>query len=206
MSCSDDYSDDYSCSDSNCSTSKSASTSSSSGSYRTADARRYQRVSTDVYPAGVYNQLPAGAIPFPVQTVAVQQPVRRREQFNFRVPINPISQLVGSHFKRPNEVHVSIRRSGGIMSMQWEGFSGVLGGHGFRYVAANISFSGLPISAMEQFIKVEYRGITHLGFIRIDPYAEDVIQFHFSSNGDIISTPGDRIVVQGNAVQWNAAC
>lgn len=92
------------------------------------------------------------------------------------------------------------------MTMQWEGFSGVLGGDGFRYVAANISFSGLPIHAIEEFIRVEYRGIVHIGFIRIDPYAEDVIQFHFSSAGDITSRPGDRIVVFGKSISWIAGC
>lgn len=206
MSCSSDYSDDYSCSDSGCSDESSTCTPSESGSCVSVPARRYRRSAAEVYPPGRYSQLPVGAIPFPTQTVTVQQPTRRREQFNMWIPINPISQLVGSHFKRRNEVHVSIRRSGGIMSLQWEGFSGQIGGGGFRHVAANFSFSGLPISAVEQVIKVEYRGISHLGYVRIDAHAADVIQFHFSLNGDIVSSPGDRIVVPGSTVQWNAAC
>lgn len=205
MSCSDDYSDD--CSDSGCSTGSDTYTPSNSGSCNTVTARRHQRAPTTVYPPGFYSQLPVGAIPFPAQTVAVQQPVRRSaEQYNFRVPINPISQLVGSHFKRSNIVHMSIRRSGGIMTLQWEGFSGLLGGTGFRHVAANISFSGLPIHAIEELIRVEYRGLSRIGYIRIDPYADDVIQFHFTSNGDVTSAQGDRIVVPGSTVTWIAAC
>ena len=201
----EDYSDYSQCDDSagGC---NSQSGSGGRSNSSTEGGGRFRRIGGELrHPPGFYDRLPYGAIPYSHYPVSRSEG-RSQAGITLKIPINPISQLSGLWSKSQNVIHITVQRRNGVVTLQWEGFRGLIGGKGFRYVTANVSFKGLPIHPIEEFIKIEYRGIVRTGFIRIDPYAADVIQFHFSKDSDIISETGDSIVVAGRAITWITAC
>lgn len=159
---------------------------------------------------GIYTSLPPGAVQIPDFSMGYQQyqqcqpTTPAQSGLALTVPLNPVSNLQGHWSQSDNAIKVFVQRRGGVVTMQWETFSGLIGGRGLKYIVMNISFKGMPIAPIVETIAVEYRGVMRTGYLRIDPHIKDVIQFHYDLSDTILSEVGDKIVVHGKAVSWIA--
>lgn len=156
---------------------------------------------------GIYSSLPVGAIQIPnfaYPQQAVQATAPSQSGLSLSVPLNPISNLQGLWSQSDNAIKLFVQRRGGVVTMQWETFSGLIGAEGLKYIVMHVSFPGMPITPITESILVEYRGVIRHGFIRIDPYVKEVIQFHFDMTGNVLSSIRDKIVIYGKAISWIA--
>lgn len=179
--------------------------SSSMGSSSESRHRRVRQTQQQLQP-GIYANLPPGAISIPnysmMQPSSVTTPASNG--LVLTAPLNPVSNLQGDWSQSDNAIKIFVQRRGGVVTLQWETFSGIIGAEGLKHIVMNVSFSGMPIAPITELIAVEYRGVMRTGYVQINPYIKEVIQFHHELSDTILSRVGDRIVVYGKAISWVA--
>lgn len=193
---SDSYSNDYT-------------ESSSLGSSTESRHRRIRQIPQipQTLQPGIYANLPPGAIQIPNYSLAPQPmgvTAPAQNGLVLTAPLNPVSNLQGLWSQSDGAIKVFVQRRGGVVTMQWETFSGIIGAEGLKHIVMNLSFSGMPITPITELIAVEYRGVVKTGYVHINPYIKEVIQFHHDFTEQTLSKVGDRILVYGKAISWVA--
>jgi hypothetical protein len=151
--------------------------------------------------AGVYDELPPGAIIERVGNSNSNLPSHNHSDLSISVPANPVSELK-SVLGHINQVPIHLRRKNRVMTLTVTGFSGMYGGSGLNCINMNFSFLGLPYSSQTQLIAFKYKGIHRIGKIIIDPHCHDLIRIYHDYTESTPSELGAYFEVPGFTTSW----
>ena len=124
------------------------------------------------------------------------------EAVAFRAMVTPLSNLSTPSGSTGN-VSFLMRRKNKTITIQWESFSGQLGGSGVSSLVVAQSICNLPPTIMEFPVRIIYNSAPLITFVEINPLTPDNIRFYLALSSDGSSTKlGDTIIVPSSAVTW----
>lgn len=106
---------------------------------------------------------------------------------------------------RPGLIQVILRRKYGMVTLQWETFTGTIGANGRGYLTLNQDIANPPVFRFTTLIYVIYNNIGQLGLFEFNPFTSESLKIHFSIDMNFASNGvriGDTVEIPGNAVTW----
>lgn len=116
----------------------------------------------------------------------------------FKAIITPVTALT------PSCVQFNMKRKNGVITLQWEQFSGVIAVNGASHVTINQSLCNLPPYRITKPYFLSLNGENRVSYIQVDPSSTgDQISFffHISGSGSGITT-SDSFVIYGGVIDW----
>lgn len=125
-------------------------------------------------------------------------------QSSFPALVTPLTNLNAVETNHGTQIVFKARvGSNRNVTFEWETFEGVLSVSGISYLTVEQSMGHLPETVKDFPIRIRYRGIPKMSFLRISTDGTRPIRFYLdnSETGEDV-TSGDHVVVQGSAVSW----
>ena len=103
----------------------------------------------------------------------------------------------------PSFVQFTMKRKNGVVTLQWQQFSGIINANGVSFVAANQTLPSLPPYVVDFPVSGLYNGSGNTGMVEVDPNNTDQLKFYFnpSKNGSSV-VQGDSVTFYGSSIQW----
>lgn len=120
----------------------------------------------------------------------------------FQAIVFPLTNLQ-NHNHENGMIAFLCRRKNATVTFQWESFSGDIGSNGISHVSVNQTIADLPPYPVEYPIRLIYKSVPAVGYLRINPSGGEQISYFFSIDGTGSGVVvGDHLEVPGGAVSW----
>lgn len=122
----------------------------------------------------------------------------------FTSVIVPTMNLMPQFSTGTGTVEFLMRRKNKVVTMQWEGFSAVMGAGGVAYLTATQSISNLPPYAVYFPLFLQYKGVNKSTYLVIDPHMKGGnIRFYLNSDGTSTGiNMGDAFTIYAGSAVW----
>lgn len=97
-----------------------------------------------------------------------------------------------------------MRRKNKTVTMQWEGFSGIMGAGGVAYLTATQSISNLPPYTVYFPLVLQYKGTIKTTFLTVDPQGKGGnIRFYLNNDGTSTNiNMSDAFTIYAGSAVW----
>lgn len=118
------------------------------------------------------------------------------------VLVNPLTDVKALNSGLANGcIMINIRKGPGIMTLQWEPFSGQAGGV-IDHLTINSTVCNLPTGNVQFPIRLKLNAINKMGYFEIDPNSPtEKLKFYFDINNTSVAQ-GDMIIIYGSTISW----
>ncbi len=118
------------------------------------------------------------------------------------VLVNPLTDVKALNSGLTNGcIMINIRKGPGIMTLQWEPFSGQAGGV-IDHLTINSTVCNLPTGNVQFPIRLKQNAINKMGYFEIDPTSPtEKLKFYFDINNASVAQ-GDMIIIYGSTISW----
>jgi len=119
--------------------------------------------------------------------------------------ITPTDGLLGFYSKCEGEVEFSVRRSNGVITMQWEPFQAIVNCFGTEYLCVTQGFAGLPKWECEYLIRGTYCGNDANFSVIIDPGRTRGVGTIYFKLPHPTRGANEFVSIPGSCITWHAA-
>lgn len=95
-----------------------------------------------------------------------------------------------------------MRRKNRSVTLQWEGFSGLLGANGISFLWVNQSIPNLPPFPVDIPIRTVVCGKGRVGFFRLDPFSPSPLKMYLDVNDCRLFKCDSAIYIPGGSITW----
>jgi len=122
--------------------------------------------------------------------------------------VSPLSKLQTDQGGAHGLVEFKQRRRNKVVTLQWEGFSGVLAASGIGCLDLEQRIPNLPPHPVTFPLYIEYKGEGRVTHVMIDPYSSrHNLRFYLRTDGKTHKIhKRDGIKIYGGCIQWIADC
>lgn len=117
----------------------------------------------------------------------------------FLATVSPVSSLATT---KPGYLRLFMRKKGGVVSISWEPFSGVITNNGVANIFINQTIPNLPPFAQDFPIRLQLRGVWQVGYVHIDPSNDVNMSFYLDISGNAVANNSDTFNIPASTINW----
>ena len=163
----------------------------------------------------VVEELPSWAVPMDCSEGGDHQIYHQEEGYvpkhkadkskctTMNVILSPVVDLSPVTTDTRSMVELRMSRKNKIVSIQWEPFMGAVSINGVAFLSVHQTIPCLPPHPVSIPVVLEYKGVSKMGYVKIDPTTKHQMMFYLdiTGNGSCVCS-SDHFMFHGGCISW----